>query len=181
MILAVGIVWGLALGLALGGRAQGLATVRLRWETLVVVLFLFQGFARGSLPFTEEAPGVAVASWAISGMLLLWVLLLNRHVGSVTLVSLGLAANLLVVLVNGGMPVRGGPESLSVGMVGGGFYHQASQADLLTVLADVLPMPGGWIISLGDLLLMIGVACVIAQSCARASTDAGSGRCAARL
>jgi hypothetical protein len=73
--------------------------------------------------------------------------------GSVLVVA-GLLANLTVMAVDGGMPVRGQPASSGFGPR----HHAAGPGDDLTALGDVVAVPAlGEVFSAGDLLLGAGV------------------------
>ena len=74
-------------------------------------------------------------------------------VGSV-LVVVGLVANLTVIALDGGMPVRGLPASSGFGPR----HHGARHGDHLVGLGDVVSVPAlGEVFSAGDLLLAAGV------------------------
>ena len=102
------------------------------------------------------AAGLAVL---IAGYVLL-VVFAARNVaiaGSVLVVA-GLVANLAVMAVDGGMPVRGLPASSGFGPR----HHGARPGDHLTALGDVVVVaPLGEVFSAGDLLLIAGVATML--------------------
>ncbi len=76
----------------------------------------------------------------------------RRHPGAV-LVSAGLIANLLVVALNGGMPVSG----LAAGVPAGAHHHGLGAGDRLAFLADDVVVPvTGERVSAGDLLVALG-------------------------
>ena len=78
---------------------------------------------------------------------------LNRRRPGTVLVSAGLIANLLVVALNGGMPVRG----LPAGVPAGAHHHGLGAGDRLAFLADDLVVPvTGERVSAGDLLVALG-------------------------
>ena len=77
--------------------------------------------------------------------------------GSV-LVMVGLVANLTVMAVDGGMPVRGLPPASGFGPR----HHGQRPGDHLTALGDVVAVPAlGEVFSAGDLLLAAGVATML--------------------
>jgi hypothetical protein len=86
-----------------------------------------------------------------------FALLNHRHAGLV-LVAAGLLANLLVIGVDGGMPVRGLPAGVPVD----GLHHGLSAGDSLTGLSDTVRLaPLHEIVSPGDLLVALGGAVAV--------------------
>ena len=76
----------------------------------------------------------------------------RRHPGMV-LVAAGLLANLMVVAVDGGMPVRG----LPAGAMAAGHHHGLGPRDRLTGLGDDVRLPAvGITLSAGDLVACAG-------------------------
>jgi hypothetical protein len=91
-------------------------------------------------------------------LLLVGFALRNLAITGMVLVAMGLLANLTVVALNGGMPVRG----LPAGTTYGPRHHGQRPGDRLTGLADVVHLPAlGEIVSPGDLVLGLGVATVV--------------------
>jgi hypothetical protein len=88
------------------------------------------------------AAGFALANWRRPGLIL---------------VAVGLTANLLVVSVDGGMPVR----SVPAGAPAGAHHHGLSSADGVAFLGDDLTAPVvSEQVSAGDLLIALGGAVV---------------------
>jgi hypothetical protein len=88
---------------------------------------------------------------------LLGVALLNIRVTGMVLVAAGLLSNLVVISVDGGMPVRGLPPGQSAGPR----HHGLGPGDRLTGLADIVRIePLGQTVSGGDLVLSLGAATV---------------------
>jgi Family of unknown function (DUF5317) len=80
-----------------------------------------------------------------------------RTVGMV-LVAAGLLANLVVIAVDGGMPVKGEAPGVSLGAR----HHGLGPGDHLTALADVVRLsPLGATVSAGDILLGAGIVTVL--------------------
>lgn len=160
MIAVLGIALGIWLAALCGGRRQRVLAVEIRFASLAVAAFSLQAFARGRLPFSAELTKVSLVVWAASSMVVLIVLWVNRRIAGAWFLLLGTALNLAVVLLNQGMPVvtYGGPAA---GLAASAFYHEASARDLVLEWADVLPFPGGWRMSIGDLILMAGIAVFI--------------------
>jgi hypothetical protein len=124
-----------------------------------LMLFVMQALARG--PVVGALGQLGVALWAGCSVGLLFILLANRQSLGAMIAALGVGLNLLVVLLNGGMPVVAANvnELESVGSAvaaSQGFYTLADQRTVLPVLGDVLPAANG-MASIGDVLLVLGV------------------------
>ena len=103
---------------------------------------------------------------------------IGGYVAATVLIVLGVALNLIVVLLNVGMPV-GGSLAKSLGMSPtsaaieshSGFYHLVTAGDSAVFLADVIPVPMPRplraLVSVGDLLMFIGVGVVIEEGMQR--------------
>ena len=161
----IGVVLGLVAGLVTGGRFRNIGERTFRWWGLLPVGLVAQVVAeRFDVPGGFALVVVSYASLAAfaAGNL--------RHVGmGVALV--GLSLNTLVILVNAGMPVRG--EAIVAAHIAdwdelddldyGAKRHLEDDDDHLTFLGDIVPVPFlGEVLSFGDLILMIGVADVVA-------------------
>lgn len=165
MIIAGGILWGLVLSIAAGGHLRALGDAHLRYQWLLIAVFLAQGLVRGRIPYASELHGLAVPLWATASVLVLLILAANFSIPNLWVMALGLSLNLLVVLLNAGMPVTAGTDDLPATAGAGGFYHAASMADVALLAGDVVPAPGALYVSLGDLLLMVGSAAVVLALC----------------
>jgi Family of unknown function (DUF5317) len=163
-----GIVAGILIGYALGGRLERLGRVRLRWVPLAIA-----GLAVQVVLFTDAgwslAGGLGPAIYVGSTGAVLVVVLANLRTPGLPLVALGAASNLAAIVANGGsMPAD--PEALaSLGLTAGGATNSVVVADpALRPLTDVFAMPG-WlplanVFSLGDVLILVGVTVAIAAS-----------------
>lgn len=162
MIAGFGLLLALMLLPFTGGHIRAIGRLSLRNEAAIISVFAAQAVLRGRLP------GMAATEWAVSiwGMLCLILLLLllrNLDVPGIAVVCLGIALNLGVTLLNGGMPyvLPGGSPNVDAGA----FYRAASDSTSFVWLADVLPDPsGGWLLSTGDLLLLVGLIAVVVSS-----------------
>jgi hypothetical protein len=176
VILLLALPVGVALGLLAGGRIGGLAILRLRGETILVVSLVCQGL----LPLLSTggaARQLLFWAWAVTFLVSVAVCLLNLRTPGMGLVTTGLALNAAVVLLNGGMPVlsaavtQAGGSSLTIAATD--FAHVfVSTATRARVLADVIPIPGPsgvrGVASVGDLLLACGVTVAVASAMAAA-------------
>lgn len=177
-LLAIGI--GVGLGLYWGGSISNLSGwVPPLWEALVagVVLTLLIDVAPWSGPVATFVSIVATGS-------LMAFALVNIRIGGMVLVAAGLGLNLLVTVINWGMPVS------TSALVSAGVLDEADAADVvltggrtadgsrLGFLGDVIPLPWGQVISIGDVLVLIGLALVVASILRRyeVGRPAGSGR-----
>jgi hypothetical protein len=143
---------GLLAGVLLGGSVRRLARARLRDAGL-----LFGGLACEL--GTRWIGGTAGAAVMITAYLLLVCFAVrNAGITGMVLVAVGLVANLTVIAVDGGMPVRG----LPAGVADGWRHHGERAGDRLTGLADVIPLsPVGETVSAGDVVLSLGVATAV--------------------
>jgi len=161
---AISLSLGLVLGVASGGSIGRLAVVRLRYPYVLLSVFVLQGVARGRIG-VSGAGQWSVLAWGAASMLLIVVLLMQREHSTLVLVAVGISLNLLVVLLNGFMPVYPG-AGISPMAVGEGlsaakdFYAVGTPQTLALVLADSLPLPlvgSLYLLSVGDVLLICGV------------------------
>jgi len=96
----------------------------------------------------------------------------NPNLIGMGVVAVGVAANALVIGVNGGMPVRaravvaaGIAAPAEVPTLDYGYrHHQESNKDKLQVLDDRIPLPlFHEVVSFGDLILAVGVTTTVAH------------------
>src|SRR5262245_39417353 len=163
-LILITLIVSLVVGLLLGGRISGIATVRLRWTPLALA-----GLALQFL--TPADKGVADALLIVSFLLLASFTVLNRKVAGFALILAGLFMNFLVIGVNHGMPVtREALESSGQGALlrdlienGGAKHHLAGPDDRLMFLGDVIafPPPVAQAVSAGDIVAYVGVGYVL--------------------
>lgn len=156
MIALAAIIVGLGTCLALGRELHEIGAWRLRWSWPVLGAFALQGAFRSAWPSGWGSPEVATLAWAALGAAVCALLLPDLRRAGVPLVMAGFLANILVVLVNNGMPVVHDGASHSLAGTAP-FYHVAGAQDALLLLADLLPVPGGFLLSIGDVLLLVGI------------------------
>ena len=107
----------------------------------------------------------------------------NAHLTGVVVIGCGLLLNLLAVVLNGGMPVRG--EALvRAGVVEQaelatttfrGARHLETRADSVAVLGDILPVPvAREVLSFGDLIIVAGAADAVREVVRRRRRPWGS-------
>ncbi len=146
-----------AVGLTIGGLAGGSWRYAARAQVRNLYLLL-AGVACESVAAWWGSGwagfGLVVAGFA----LLLGFAASNLAITGMVLVVAGLLSNLIVIVVNEGMPVRGVPPAA----IYGPRHHGLRPGDHLTGLADVVHVALlGQTISAGDIVLAVGVATVI--------------------
>lgn len=162
------IVLGLAVvvGFLAGGSLAPFQRLQIHWWGAALAGLALQG----GVPLTSELErSFGTVTLLASYGLLLAFAFVNRRLPALWLVIAGLAMNLLVIGVNGGMPVSASALEVAgarpEGLAGEGTlkHHLMGPDDILTPLADVIgiPEPVGAVVSVGDLFLYAGVACLI--------------------
>jgi Family of unknown function (DUF5317) len=168
MVLFLGVLGGLAVGLALGGRIDRIADLALRGAPLFIAALALQvvAFPSGILPFAIP-DGVATALWLCSYALLVALALLNRRLRGFPLATAGMLSNLVAVLANHGhMPAL--PSALAdAGTPIDRVHNNSVVADHphLTWLVDRWGAPD-WVplanvYSVGDVLLALGAVVIV--------------------
>ena len=153
-----------AIGFLLGGRLRNVADLRIEWSWLALIGLALQ-FVTG--------PGstVPLACLYLSFALLIVFTIKNIRVFGFPLILAGVLCNLLVIGINGGMPVskhalRSSDQGQFLGDLENNPYpkhHLATADDQLVFLGDVIPLPSPveQAISFGDILTYGGVGVVI--------------------
>ena len=176
MFILYGLVLGVIAGLVLGGRIDVLAAVHFRLAPIAVIALAIQ-IALFS-PLADALPdGAARAIYLASTAAVAIVVLANWRLTGVPLVVVGAGLNLAAIVANGGaMPAS--PSALaSLGMgVGGNTNSVVVEHPGLAPLTDVFALPA-WlplanVFSVGDVLIGIGVAVVIAAAMRRSPASA---------
>jgi hypothetical protein len=163
VFIAVAIVAGIVIGLLRGGSFERLAEASFRLWPLLVLGIVVQGAAA----FTAEG---AVPLILASYVLLLVFTAVNLHHAGMGVVFVGIALNVAVIGINGGMPVRA-EAIVAAGIVEreqipsldfGAKRHLETEDDRLTLLGDIIPVPvAEEVLSFGDLAMSVGVAAVL--------------------
>jgi Family of unknown function (DUF5317) len=146
-LVLVALATGLLAGLVLGGSVRSLARARLHGLGLLLAGAICELGARWIGGGVEA--GMVVAGY----VLMICFALRNAGLTGMVLVAVGLVANLAVIVVDQGMPVRGLPAGVSDGWR----HHGERAGDHLTGLADVVRLaPLGETVSAGDIVLSLG-------------------------
>jgi hypothetical protein len=168
------VVIAVLLGYVLGGRLHRFENLRInRWglaiagAILTAIVNLFPALSIGPIPDTVVGPVLLATSY----FLLVVFLISNRWIPAGYVMIAGLLLNLVVVVSNGGMPVRaeaittagGDPAVLQDASVGK--HHLMNGDDVFWQLGDVIgvPEPIGVVLSPGDVLLYGGMVYSIVQ------------------
>jgi hypothetical protein len=182
MTLFLGVlVTAVLVGYLAGGRLRGFERLRLRWWALAPL-----GLAMQALPLPNGRHGtdlwIRMAVLGCSYVLLLVFAARNFRIAGVPIVFVGLALNMAVITVNGGMPVSG--EALKASGQAdvlqvllrdeGAKHHLMTPDDHLTPIGDVIPVAGPikQVVSVGDLFVYLGLAWVIVAIMRRRTPDA---------
>jgi Family of unknown function (DUF5317) len=166
-VTGLALVSGAAIGLARGGRLRFLGQHRLRAWWLVVA-----GFGLQLAADRLNVGGLGTVMVVAGAVALLVFAAANPNLVGVGVIAAGVAANALVIGVNGGMPVR--PSAVVAAHIAttaqlpaldyGYRHHRQGPNDKLTPLADFIPLPEfGQVLSFGDLILAVGVAATVAH------------------
>lgn len=176
MLILWAIPVGVAIGLALGGRIEGLSQLRFRWPWLAVGGLLVQVVLFSETGF-DAAGSLAPAIYVLSTAAVLIAVVRNLPLAGMPIVALGALANLAAILANAGsMPADPGALALA-GLSAGDHTNSVVLARPgLQPLTDVFAAPA-WVpfanvFSVGDVLIAIGIAWVIAATMRRADRDA---------
>jgi len=161
VLLLVGLVVGLGVGIATGGKLGNLAHLRFRWPWLVLAALIVREAA--VVTPLSRVDGVQYVYAAALAALVAWTVWHVDRVRGVWLVAIGAAMNLVVVLANGArMPVA---PSLAGSLVQRGHVGQyvlMGPDTRLNWLADWIGVPGplGGAYSPGDVVVGLGIGVV---------------------
>lgn len=156
-----------AIGYLLGGRLRNVSDLRIEWAWLALIGLAMQ-FVTG--------PGTTVplVCLYLSFVLLIVFTIKNIRVFGFPVILAGVLCNLLVIGINGGMPVsrhalRASDQGQFLGDLENNPYpkhHLATDDDLLRFLGDAIPVPSPieQAISVGDILTYGGVGIVIVSA-----------------
>jgi Family of unknown function (DUF5317) len=143
------------LRLRLGGLALGVLALQVAITTLV------PNSSRGVLELLH------VASYVLAGV----CIFANRRITGLPIMALGTALNFLAIALNHGvMPASARAMHIAGLATGEGFQNSTPVDDPhLLALGDVIPVPGPWplanVLSVGDLLIIVGLLFVLHRSC----------------
>lgn len=166
MFILYAIPFGLVAGILLRGRIEGLASVPFRWGGLAIAGLAVQLAIFG--PLSDRIGSLGQLLYVASTAAVLAAVLRNIRIAGMALVAAGAACNLVAILANGGrMPADPGALATAGLAPDGGFSNSVVAADpALRPLTDVFALPAGVplanVFSVGDVLIGVGIAVVIA-------------------
>ena len=169
MFMLYAILIGLLAGRLMGGSLANLGTLRIQWAPLAVVGLLTQVVLFFG-PVAERIGALGAPIYVGSTALVLAVVLRNLRVPGLVFVAAGALSNLLAIVANGGfMPASAAAMAFLGKTVNPGYSNSAVvDSPALAPLTDIfaLPpfMPFANVFSVGDVLISIGVAVVIAAA-----------------
>jgi hypothetical protein len=170
-LLLLSLTAGVAIGYARGGSLVGLVRLPLRRNRLLLTaLSLYVLGVLGGWAWEPLLGVLSALSW-LTVALYAWV---NRAIPGAALVALGLAANGLVLLLNGAVPVsteaaaRAGADRVPV--IGTAAREPIGPDTRLPWLGKTIPVafpPRPEVVSPGDVAMAAGLALVVSQAMAR--------------
>jgi hypothetical protein len=172
MFILYGVLIGLVLGFLTGGRAGGLATLRIDYgwlmlAGLVVQVVLFSPF--GAERVGDLGPPIYVGSTLVVA----GAILANLRIPGMALVGLGAISNLAAIIANGGyMPADPGAMA-ALGVSAPTTYsnsavvHDPALWPLTDIFAMPVWMPWSNVFSIGDVMIVVGVVIVIVAAMRR--------------
>jgi len=169
MIMLVAIPVGLVVGRLLGGSLAGLSRLHFRWGALAVAGLVVQ-LGLFSEAGHALAGDLAPATYVVSTLAVLVAVLANTGIEWLPVVALGAASNLAAIVANGGaMPTTAAAlAAAGLGGPGGATNSVVLAEPALGPLTDVYAIPAGVhlanVFSIGDVLIAVGIAAVIASA-----------------
>lgn len=181
---AVIVVVAIIIGLVRGGKIGRLFKLQFeRIELIFIALFLQYAVSLSAafgLPLLTNYGNIVLGT---SYLLLLLGIWLNRKLPAARMISVGILLNALVIIANGGrMPVSTAALSQAgldyyIPLLEKGNYLKHALLDgstRFTFLADIIPLkpsiyPGGKVISVGDIILNLGVFILVQTTMCRRS------------
>lgn len=171
MILIEIVAAALLLSMLTGGSLSQLEEGHIRGQNLLVILLPAQLVWPRAAQLLDLSCSVTVALWLVMMAGLFLLLLMNAPKSwALGMAALGIAANILVIGLNGAMPVniRAASEMgvtrsrVRTAFAADCLHEELAQDTRLKLLADNIAVPGPtWqrgVVSLGDILLAAGLA-----------------------
>jgi hypothetical protein len=160
---------GLLVGLLIGGRLAGLGDIRFHWAWLAVLGFAAQ-VVLFSDPVTARIGDFGPPLYVLSTALVVVAVLRNLRIRGMPLIAAGAGCNLAAIVANGGYMPASPTVAAEFGRGTQEVYSNSRimEAPALAPLTDVIPLPQ-WlpftnIVSVGDILIAVGIVVVIAAA-----------------
>jgi len=171
VIIFAGLAFTAILVAALGGRLADLSTVELRGKAAIIGAFLLQLLVITIAPLAFSHRVDTVLHLASYGLAIAFVYA-NRHLPNLWIAALGGASNFAAIVANGGEMPASRTALIAAGkpVAHAGFVNSAPVAHArLAFLGDIFSIPKALplanVFSIGDVLLLIGVAAMLAGIC----------------
>lgn len=171
MTVIYGLVLGILVGLARGGRLGNLAELKFEWP-LVAIAGLAAQLVLFSAPVAAVVGQAGPILYVASSLVVLAVVLRNRRLPGLMLIAVGAISNLVAILANGGyMPAD--PAALALaGLDPTTAYSNSIVTNnaAFAALTDIFAIPG-WlpfanVFSVGDVLIGAGIVIAISAGMA---------------
>lgn len=164
-LVAIIVLVALIVGFAARGSLRNFERIQIHWWAVALVGLGLQAIPVPERYGTRGAVGLLLASYALL-VAFVWV---NRRLPAAPLILVGLLMNAVVIAANQGMPVSEAAIRANAGndviLTSGddAKHHLMTDDDVLTWFADVIPVPPPIraVVSIGDVLLYLGVACFV--------------------
>lgn len=161
-----GLLIGLLVGFATGGRFSQLAMLQIRWWWVGLAAIVFQVLLFSTPVGSAIGPAAPIA-YILSTAAVLAAVLANLSTFGFRLLAAGAVANLAAIIVNGGyMPTTEAAMRLTGRGAEGGYSNSAVLSHPnLSVFTDIFAIPAGMplsnVFSIGDVLIAAGLAVVV--------------------
>lgn len=166
MFILYALLIGLVIGFLVGGSPAGLATLRVRWGSLIVACLLVQ-VVLFSDQVTTWIGEVGAVIYVVSSATAAIAVLANHRITGMPVIVLGAASNLAAIVANGGYMPASREALEALGRAEPTVYSNSTvlASPALAPLTDIFALPT-WlpfanIFSVGDLLIGAGVVIVI--------------------
>jgi hypothetical protein len=171
MIIFAGLAFAAALVAALGGRLENLAAVELQGKTAIIAALALQLLVVTIAPLAFAHSVDTAIHLASYGLAVMFVYA-NRRLPNLWIAALGGAANLAAIAANGGEMPASRTALIAAGkpVAHKGFVNSAPIVHArLAFLGDIFNIPRSLplanVFSIGDVLLLIGAAAMLAGIC----------------
>ena len=167
MFILYAIPIGIVAGYLLGGRLDRLGDLHFHWAWLAIA-GLFLQVVLFSPAVAERVGDLGPAVYVLSTLAVLVAVVRNWRIPGLAIVAVGAAGNLLAIAANGGVMPASPDAVAALGReAAAGFSNSVVMVDpALRPLTDIFALPswvpGANVFSLGDVLIGVGVAVVIA-------------------